>query len=228
MAIFRTGAITGAISGALGGVVFVVSSKSNVVRHRPPPRHRTSPFLARSKARMANLQKFWSELTTLQQDAWNTAARDINTTNRLGQASPMNGFQYYIMTNKTAFPGAFAEVDTPPTLQPEDTPINPSATFSVASGFDVSIDNPGAPSFLQIQVYGWPFWVDHDTNDVARFVFLDERSASSDPVVDDVRQEWIDHFGDMTLGQRFAVGLKSRGSASPFAQMAVIRGTVVA
>ncbi len=228
MAIIRTGSIVGDISGTVGSVVFVTGGRSTVVRPRPVTRHKSSRFLARTKSRMQVLRNHWSTLTTLQQDLWRTAAGDINRTNVLGQSSPMSGFSYFIMTSRVVFPGTFSIVDEPAALRARDTPVNPRVDFSVSIGFDVFIDNPSAPLPLQIQVYGWPFWIDHPTRSVPRLVFLDERTALTDPVADNVRPEWIDHFGNMVEGQRFTVGLKARDGASPFNPIAIIQSTVTA
>ncbi len=228
MAIYRTGPLAGSISGAIGGVVFVEAKGSKVVRHRPVKLHQRGPFVKRSRAFLSNVVRHWATMTSLQRDAWNTAAGNINSTNRLGQASPMLGFNYFVKTNTVAFPGARAIVEVPQTLTARDLAINPAAAFDVVTGFDVQIDNPDSPSFLQIQVYGWPSWVDHHPFAATRLVFLDERSASADPVQDNIRPEWIDHFGDMVAGQRFTVGIKARASASPFNPMTIIQGIVTA
>ena len=228
MAIIRLGPIVGGISGTLGGVVFANTRKSTIVRPRPAPLSKSSPFLARSRARMYNLRRTWSTLTTLQQDAWRTAAADINSTNALGQSSPMSGFTYFITTNKVAFPGFFETFPFPATLVPADFAVNPAVAFSAAGNFDASIDNPDSPSFLKIQVYGWPFWVDHATKSVARLVFLQETTSNSDPIVLNVRTEWIAHFGDMIPGQQFSCGVKARFSHSPFNPITMFRQAVTA
>ncbi len=228
MAIIRLGPIASGISGALGGVVFVNTKRSTVVRPRPAPRHKSSPFLARSKARMQSLRNFWSTLTALQQDAWRTAAADINRTNALGQSSPLSGFGYFIMTNKTAFPGFFETFPFPANLLPQDVAVNPAASFSAAAAYTVQIDNPVALTFLRLYAYGWPFWRDTPSRDVARLVFIRETTSDSDPVTMDIKTEWLQHFGPLQEGQRYAVGIKSQFSHSPFVHMTVLRQTVSA
>ena len=50
---------------------------------------------------------------------------------------------------------------------------------------------------------------------------------SGGPVVNlDVLPEWTEHFGTMTVGQRFAVGIKTRTTASPFVPMTIVRDTI--
>ncbi len=226
MAIIRLGPIVSAISGTVGSVVFIAGGRSTVARLRPVTLFKTSPFLARSKVRMQNLQRHWSTLTTLQKDAWQTAANDINQTNSLGQASPMNGFQFFIMTNKVVFPAVFSILEEPAVLQPFDVVDSPAVSFSAAGAYDVQIANPIAPFFLRLQVYGWPFWRTTISKEVARLVFIAELNAFSDPVVLNVRTAWLEHFGPLQEGQRFAVGIKARTGSSPFNHMSVLRDTV--
>lgn len=228
MAIFRTGPLTGAISGKIGGVVFVTGGKSNVVRHRPAPRTSTSPFLARSRSRMYNLRRHWSTLTSAQQSAWNTAARDILTANRLGQRSPMNGFQYFIMSNTKSFPGWRELIPFPPTSSPFDFAINPAANFSAAGAYNAQIDNPVPLAWLRIVVHGWPFWRTTQSRDIPRLVFIAELTSAADPVIVDVRDAWVDHFGALKEGQRFAVGITSQFTHWPFAPRTILRQAVTA
>lgn len=228
MAIIRTGPIASDISGTIGSVVFVAGGRSTVARPRPIQRTKTSPFLARTKSRMQLIRNHWSTLTTLQQDLWRTAANDIQRSNRLGQASALSGFTYFVMTNRVAFPGAFQIVDEPSALTRRDTPLDPTVAFSASGTFAVQIRIPLPLVLLGLQVYGWPFWVDHATRDVARLVFLVERFQLADPITHDVRPTWIEHFGDMVQGQRFAVGIKARQSNSPFNPLVIIQDTVSA
>ncbi|KKM73427.1 hypothetical protein LCGC14_1410640 [marine sediment metagenome] len=228
MAIIRTGPLVGGISGKIGGVVFVNARRGLVARPAPRVTRPSSPFLQRSKARMHNLRRHWATLTALQQDLWNTAARDVLSTNRIGLSSPMTGFTYFIKTNKVAFPGTFSIVDEPESLLSRDTPVSPFAAFSAAGAYSVGIANPFTPATLQIQVYGWPFWVDHPTKSVARLVFLKEASEFGLTIVIALNPEWLAHFGPLAEGQRFSVGIKARVSASPFNPLTTIRGVVAA
>ena len=228
MAIVRLGPIVAGISGALGGVVFVNSKRSLVARRPPTTRRKSSPFLARSRSRMALLQNHWSTLTTAEQTRWTTAATQIQSTNAIGLTSPISGFEYYIKTNKVAFPGAFSVVDEPDALVPSDFVNTPSAIFSASGIFRADCVNTQAPNFLQMQVYGWPFWVDHETRSSPRLVFLAEVTSDLALLILNVKPAWLEHFGNLTEGQRVAVGIKARLSASPFNPMAVLQITVLA
>lgn len=228
MAIVKLGPIVSGISGKVGTVVFANAKQALVLRPTPVTRRKTSDFLLRSQGFMSRIRRHWPTLTTLQQNAWRTAAAALSSANRIGQARPRTGFQYFVLTNKVVFPGLPSIIDNPPTLGTLESPINPVVSYSVADGLEVSVDNPESPSFLQMQVYGWPFWVNHDTNSIPRLVFLDERSGSGDPIQDDVTSEWEEHFGGVQIGQRYAIGLKAWGSVNPFHPTFIFRGAVVA
>lgn len=177
---------------------------------------------------MALLQNRWSTLTTAQQTRWNTAATQIETTNALGLSSPISGFEYYIKTNKVAFPGSFSVVDEPNTLTPSDIVNTPAAILSVSAFVRATAINSEFPNFMKIQVYGWPFWVDHATKSFPRVVFLKELSSDLTILTIDFRPEWEDHFGPVVEDQHVAIGIKARISASPFNPMAILQKTVVA
>lgn len=228
MAIIRPGPIVGAVSGTLGGVVFVAARRGFVVRPRPNRLHRTSPFLSASKSFMHNLRRHWSTLTADQQNLWNTSAALIQTTNALGLSSPINGFQYFIMTNKTAFPGPKSIVDVPFSLQPTEFVLLPTVVFSVSGSYSVTAQNNNFPGFMTIQIYGWPFWRTTPSRSVARLVFLREDTQSLLVLSINVRDAWIAHFGPLSVGQQFALGIVVRAFQSPFVPRTTIRTTAVA
>lgn len=228
MAIVKLGPIVSGISGKVGTVVFINAKQGLVLRPTPVTRHKTSDFLLRSQGRLSALRRHWATLTTLQQDTWRTAAATLSSTNRIGHTRPRTGFQYFILTNKIVFPGAPGIVDIPFKLRDLESPINPLIVFSLTTGLSIIVDNPASPAGMFLQVYGWPFWVNHDTKSVPRFVFLDERGSSTDPMGDTVTPEWEDHFGPVQLGQRYAIGIKAWNAPNPFHPMFVFRGTVLA
>lgn len=229
MAIIRPGSVVGGISGKLGGLVFVVGRRGTVVRPRPNPVKKETTFSLLSRGRMSTLRQFWSTMTQLQRDAWQTAAVQILTTNALGVSSPMSGFTYFILTNKHGVIDSPDIFPAPRDLDPRDFAVNPSATFSASGTFSCQIDNPFPPiTFLRIDVFGWPFWRTTPSKTVPRLVFLDGTTSSGDPIVLNVRPAWIQHFGDMVQGQQFAVAIRARFTASPFSPTTVFRQAVTA
>ncbi len=228
MAIVRLGPIVSAISGALGSVVFVAGGRSTVARLRPLTIDKSTSFSLRQDGRMANLRRYWSTMTDLQKERWNTDAHDIPQTNALGVASPMSGFNYFIMTNKKAFPDIFTTFPFPAALEQKDFVVNPAASFSASGAYTVEADNPWTPGILRIRAYGWPFWRTTKSKEVARLVYLASWSATTDPITFNVRTAWLEHFGPLQEGQRYAIGIKSQFSHSPFAPTTVLRQTVAA
>lgn len=228
MAIYTPGPLAAAISGKVGSVVFVNSKRARTVRPVPTKLAKSSPFLARSRVWLSNVRRQWSTLTAPQQDAWSSAAAEIPRTNRLGQTSPLTGFTYYVMTHTSVFLDPRQFIVAPPTPSVLDEVVSPTCAFSVASGLDVSVDGAPGPLLKRLQVYGWPFWFSHTTNNIARLVFLAERNVPPAGLSVDLTPEWESHFGPVQLGQRYSCVIKARFSASPFAPSVEFRQTVVA
>ncbi|MEE8539993.1 MAG: hypothetical protein V3S54_09255 [Woeseiaceae bacterium] len=208
MAIIRTGSLVGGISGTVGSLVFVAGSQSAFVRPRPVARHRSSPFLATAKSRMHNLRLHWATLTSLEQNLWRTAAALVHATNQLGLSSPLSGFQYFIQINLRLRTTGLSILDTPSVAAAPRPSPNLGANFSVAGDYDITGVPPvGLPTQTHF-LYGWPFSSDHTTRDVARLVFL--KTVFNPDNTENVRPQWVAHFGEIAIGQHFAVGSAAR------------------
>ncbi|KKM91774.1 hypothetical protein LCGC14_1225180 [marine sediment metagenome] len=226
MAIVRLGPVVSGISGAIGGLVFVSGRNGTVVRPRPQPSHKGGPFIATARASMYNLRRAWSNLTTLQQNAWRTRANDFNTTNALGQSSPINGFQLFLKVNLESRLDSADFLPDPKEFPVSNAPLNVTAAFSAAAAFDVTATPNPPPTFGTYYVYGWPFWVDHDTRSVARLVFL--ASIFAITLNRNVRPEWELHFGSMVQNQRFTLAVGWARSLAFRSPLVIVRGTVAA
>lgn len=228
MAIVRLGPIVSAISGSVGSVVFIAGGRSTVARLRPVTVENTSSYALRSKVHMANIRRYWSTMTDLQKQTWTTAGHDIPQTNALGVSSPMTGFNYFVMTNKTVSPADHTIWPFPAELDERDFAVNPAATFSVSGSYTVQFDNPYPTTGLGLKAYGWPFWRTTKSKDVARLVFIAEWASFSDPVTVDIKSQWLEHFGPLQEGQRYAVGIKCQFNHTPFAPITVLRQAALA
>lgn len=228
MAIFTTGPIVAGVSGKVGSVVFVNSKRSRTLRPAPLKLHDSSPFTARSKTWLSNVRRQWSVIPTAEQNAWRAAAAEILRTNRLGQKAPISGFEYFVMTHTRVFVGPREFLEGPPIPDVRDNTGSPTCVFSISTGLEITADNAFGPLLLRLQVYGWPFWVDHDTKALARFVFLDEFTLNPGLISFDLTTQWEQHFGTVQLGQRFACATKVRFSASPFVPMTIFRQEIIA
>ena len=224
MAIIRLGPIVSGISGALGGLVFVSGKNGTVVRPRPQPIHKRGPFVLAARARLYNIRRHWSTLTTLQQDSWRAAAVDFNTSNALGLSSPIGGFQLFVKINAELRSPSDDIFDDPTSDLSGLPPRTVGAAFSAAGAFTAEAGPPFGFGTAIYRIYGWPFWVDHDTKSKVRLVFLKRKAAPS--LSEDVRTEWETHFGTMVEGQRFALGVSAEVANQPRSQILVVRGTV--
>lgn len=226
MAIIRTGPIVSDISGSLGSVVFVAGAASTVARPRPNKLFHSSPSLQRARSFISNVRRTWSTLTALQQDAWRTSASDINSTNALGQSSPMSGFNLFVKVNTELIQSTDPIRLTPPINGVHPVPINPAATFSDAGAYTISADAlPGFPNTFWF-VYGWPFWTDHDSRDKARLVYL--RTVITPGLTVNVKLEWTARFGALRETQRFAAGVAMTRVNFARSAIVILRDTVAA
>lgn len=228
MAIVRLGPIVAGISGKVGNVVFVNGRSGLVVRPAPITVRKTSDFLLRAQGHLSAVRRRWATLTEAQRLAWCAAAAGLPSTSRLGQTRPRSGFQYFVLTNTHVFLTAPEILPFPPIPDVRDNTGDPTCVFSVSSGLDITVFSGGAPLILRIEIFGWPFWVNHDTNSVARFVFLSEHDIPPGGLAVNVTSDWEEHFGPVQLGQRYACATVVRFSAYPFVPKTIFRQTVVA
>lgn len=226
MAIVRLGPIVSGISGKVANVVFVNAKRSLVLRPSPVTVHKTSNFLSESRVRLQNIRTAWATLSDLQQSAWNTLANDTPSKNTLGLSSPMRGFQLFVRTNMHLRRNPDTIFEDAPTVSIGPTPRGIGAAFSSSGNFTVNGQPPNGFGLAFFYIYGWPFWVNHDTNSVARLVFLRLQGATS--LNHDIRTEWEQHFGTMVEGQRFAIGIATEVGNTPRSVLIPIRSTVTA
>ncbi len=222
MAIIRVGALVGAISGTVGGQTFVTGGRSTVVRNKPAARARTSPSLARERSRWAVGVNSWGGLTTGQQDAWRTAARNLLATNVLGESSPRGGFNFYMQLWMTFRRPSGDNNLLPPVDGQSAAPSNVSAVFDVGGPYNVDSDVPATTGIPSYQIWGYAFASDRENNNPPRLRFI----ATSNPisVPQDIQPAWDALFGPLQEGQRFAVGFSSFTSFAWRSEVNWIRG----
>ena len=226
MAIVRPGPLVGAISGAVGGVTFVSGRGSPVVRHRPAMRTVSSPSLAAARGSMQSVRNFWKTLTDEQQDSWTTTARDTPHTNRLGVTSPISGFQLMVQTNIRVVLGGDALESVPLPGGVSAVVQNVTVDFSAAGDYDILGDALDPPTVSRYLLYGWPFYTDKPTRSVPRLRFL--RFVAGIGFGGDFRTQWVDLFGELQVGQQFAIGVTGRIPSQAFADLVIVRGEVSA
>lgn len=208
MAIVRLGSLASGISGAVGGLVFVSGKNGTVVRPRPAPSRPTSDILDSARARVYNIRRHWSSLSSLQQDAWRTAAVDTLITNALGLTSSISGFALFVRVNARDRSFSSDIREEPTTVAGAEPSADLGASFSVAGDYDITGVAQLFPPSQSFFLYGWPFARDTPSRDVARLRFL--KSVFNPGPSTDVKSEWIALFGALQVGQQFAVGSAAR------------------
>ncbi len=224
MAIIRTGPIVSGISGTVGGVVFTTGHRGAAVRPRPITKYKTSEALAIARNRMNTVRAAWKELTPDQQSAWRTAAKDRPRTNALGLSSPIGAFQLFVKTSMTNL-YAFEPIPTlPKTAGVGESVQNIVLSFSAAGDYEVEVDPIDAPAVATWIYYGWPFWTDKPTRSVPRVVFLKSLAAIGPTI--DLRDVWVARFGELQVGQQFAVGVTGKLIDTDYPAKVIVRGEV--
>lgn len=226
MAIIRTGPIVGAISGSIGGVTFVVGSRAAVVRPRPTRRPRVSSFKRTSDSLFANIRHSWADLTDLQQSGWNVLGPTLSRVNRLGQTSPLNGFEAFVRVNMELRNEPGDLVEEAPVVGVGPPPRAVSADLQEVGNFTVSASPPLGFLSAVFFVYAWTYFTDHAVRDAPRLVFLLEKAAPS--ITEDIRDEWEAHFGTPVEGQQYRIGVATSTFGTPRSQITRVSGSIAA
>lgn len=128
MAIFKTGPVIASISGKLGGIVFVNTKQGKVVRKAPSHVRQRTPAQLRNRATFQASQLAWQNLTADERTQWRAAAPLYNRTNRLGVASPLSGYQFFLFVNRSANEEDVNPSVSPPQIQSSTVPTSTSLT----------------------------------------------------------------------------------------------------
>lgn len=156
MAIYRDSPIIGPISGALGGTVIARSKAGPVLKHRPAKITRHTPAALAARARFADQTRAWARLTEEEREDWRQFARQHPTTNRLGIARPLTGFQWFLKRGNLAWDPTADGVTLHAGLAGIWTWSWTTATLYLDAGFDVQTSGPPAAAGID-PIYA-PVW----------------------------------------------------------------------
>lgn len=139
MAIFNASPVVGGISGNLGSVCFVNARGSKVLRPAKTKGASISLANQRKRSNFANATKEWLVLTEDQRNAWKTYANDNPVSNRLGEKSPLSGYQQFIKIRLFRFVTLNETIKIPPSPEQKIiiTPLN--VTWSLSAGLLLEI-----------------------------------------------------------------------------------------
>lgn len=126
MAIVKYGGGVAQMSGALAGNVYARNSTSNYVRILTKPINPNTDRQVAVRASLAFLTDRWAtDLTQAQRDAWDLYASNVSVKNRLGDDIYISGFNHYLRSNVILKVQAATVVDDGPTnfTLPEEDPV---------------------------------------------------------------------------------------------------------
>lgn len=98
MAIIRTSSIVASISGSIGGQTFITGKRGTVARIRAYRSPKKSAALQARQALFKTIIDHWRAYTEQERNSWRDLARTFPRSNRLGQNSPLSGYQLYVRT----------------------------------------------------------------------------------------------------------------------------------
>lgn len=214
MAIFKPSSLVEGISGTLGGANFVTGKNGNVIRKRRLKKPALSEKQIKRQSLFAEAIRRWTHILNDQQRTeWSVIAKDLSTTNRLGETRQLTGRGLFI---RQVSSGGFVSTSL-------DTP----GEFAAANQF-VGID-------LVAEV-GGPFtWTAEETTSNFEFNFkLDFARPFTDSHVNqahrwrrsntellrlpapgfpqDIFDLFVTEWGAPSLGERIAIRWKTGGS----------------
>ena len=208
MAIFKPSSIVGAISGNIGGGCFVNGRGSKVVRKTKQPTTNYNTETLQAQANYATVLRRWRTFTVDEQNAWTVYANANPTTNRLGEKSPLSGFQIFMKIQLTMFTQLPFWGPNPPTLANQPNIHNLTFESTVSGGITIDIDTAPVVEFVQIQIDGHLLQTDSLPKFWGRFKFIFILNILASGGAFDMSSQWQDKFPLPILGQ--VVALRGR------------------
>lgn len=203
MAIIRLGPIVQAASGTVGGVVFkngVGGSILQARRNRTPSESIESLNQKRSFAAINNTWALKSEADRL---PWEVAARQMNSTNRLGEKKRMTGRNLFFKNNGVWFRSDGAVLTTDPGNIRQAQMITIYTIFGGGLA-ELYLLWGDLNYHLNVVLYGARSYSDGGMSRRC-YKFITRRVWSPSSCYRDIRKEWGAVFGRMGLYERFSL-----------------------
>lgn len=91
-----------AMAGSVGGLTIQRGQTGQSARSKPLPTLRQSTYSATARARLAQLNKRWAQLTPTQREAWKTFSGTVTWYNRFGDPVPGDGYKAFLRNNASS------------------------------------------------------------------------------------------------------------------------------
>jgi len=226
MAIVRPSALVGAISGALGSSVFVQSKRGTVVRQRGRKLHKAGIHLSLTRKQQQGLSQCWQSLDAAERLSWRRVAEQMNRTSRVGEASPMTGFQAYLQFWSTSTSRLTAAGGYVPLAVRTPTELLLIAYFSASGTYAVNAVSGGATGTVPLAFYGArqfrssPGWTPNRWMMLGGFLRAD--------LPEDITAAFKGRLGALAVGEYYWLGMRSKMSKAMWSSMITYQGVCVA
>lgn len=144
MALVRLGAMVADVRGSIGGTVFSRNRGGAYVRNRTTPLNPQSVRQVEVRSTLADLAQRWAtQLTQAQRDAWDLYAENVLLPNSLGDPRKVSGLNMYVRSNSLLADTESTMVDDGPTTFTLGPTIVPSLSLD-ATDNEVTITDLGS------------------------------------------------------------------------------------
>ncbi len=132
--------LIGPAAGSVGGTAFQQGASGIVLRAKRKPANPQTPNQIRRRAALSSISAAWRGLTQAERDAWNAAASELTTSNRLGQSAKLSGANYFLRVNANSrLAGGSAIITEPPHVDPVVPPLLTSVDGTLVITFSGSL-----------------------------------------------------------------------------------------
>ena len=191
------------MAGGLGGAALQKGGSGNIIRAKRRPSNPQTGGQIKARALTSYLSRQWSAgLTEEQRQKWNEAAREVRTSNRLGESSRISGINLFTQTNAVSRQaGGSALITEPPTKSSVTVPLLANATFETV---DMSVTLSGAlPTGFSLLIQASKMLSPGRATGVVKYCAL--KSAPSSGTTFDYTAEYTQIFGTPQAGRKVAV-----------------------
>lgn len=150
--IAKLGPLVSAAAGSIGGTTIQRNGPSVIIRSKPLPIYRGTPYASGARQQVAAANVAWGALTEVEREDWQTFSETLTFYNRFGDVIPSRGYLAFTRQN-FGFYGSralwvpHAIQSAPPAATESALPVNPLVLLE-SGGLDLQLhaDDTNVPS----------------------------------------------------------------------------------
>lgn len=119
-----------AIRGSIGGLTFQNNTSGNIVRARPHLSKASTKKQSATHVQLQTLQHAWQQITSDQQEAWNTYGTTWTKINKFGQVKTLTGSNWFVSVNFMRLAMSLSILADPPVHDIPPSPPEFGITFT--------------------------------------------------------------------------------------------------